>query len=146
MGLGVGPSMLKGFTMRTNVVTAVLVLGLSVAACATPYQPQTSRNRYGYRELPITDEVYFLEFQGNVYTDVVTAADYWNRRAGEICRRTMQVPREIYSDPLLRQRRNESIWSLFRGGFLFYKGDPVGAAGDRHSRSGYFRCIAQAEP
>jgi len=119
----------------------MFAIALHVAGCATQYEPKTVKEGYGYRDIVINPEVYYLEFQGNVFTSIPTATKYWHWRADEICAPKGQVAEEIVADvPTQLSRPTTSEQEPAFAGFLFYLGDPLGS-GFLHSKSGYFRCI-----
>lgn len=116
---------------------ACLVL-VAFAACATPYKAQTARDRYGYREVEIKPDVYFIEFKGNASTDLTAAGRYWHRRGTELCAERGKVAEPVYLDPLATHREQLSPGPM--GGFLFLTGEPLGAANEGHSRAGFIIC------
>lgn len=123
----------------------ILAIALHVAGCATPYEPKTGKEGYGYREVAISPEVYYLEFQGNVFTSIPKAVKYWYWRAGEICAPNGQVAEEIYADVTTQlSRATASEPEPAFAGLLFYLGDPLGS-GYLHSKSGYFHCVDVSE-
>ena len=116
-----------------------MALAVVLDACATPYRPQTAGDRYGYREVAVTPDVYFVEFDGNVYTDLTTATRYWHQRAHELCAQRGHTPRELPSDPTLVQ--DPPLPRNPFGGFLFWTGEPIRTTGNQHSRWGFIRCV-----
>jgi hypothetical protein len=78
------PTQVKGMTRAAT--TALLTLGLLVAACAlppTPYQPADGA-RYGYSEEQIDAETWRVRFAGNSVTDRAVVEDYVLYRAAEL--------------------------------------------------------------
>lgn len=70
--------------MSSNKIRIVLALSMAAfAGCATEYGPSTWKG--GYRDAHIRDNVYYVEFTGNAWVDSVTAAQYFERRAKEVC-------------------------------------------------------------
>jgi hypothetical protein len=62
----------------------LLALSLtSLAACATPYQQMGYRG--GFEDAWIRDDTYFLNVQTNAFTSQLVAAQYFHRRARELC-------------------------------------------------------------
>jgi hypothetical protein len=64
---------------RVIIVMAFLL----IAGCATPYQRMGFSG--GYKDGHIRDNIYFVEVSTNAFTDQTTAAQYFHRRAKEVC-------------------------------------------------------------
>ena len=70
--------------MTANKKAAIIAALVSLAGCgATPYQPMAFKG--GYRDTHIKDNIYFVEIATNAYTTQSTAAQYFHRRAQEVC-------------------------------------------------------------
>ena len=72
--------------MNGKKITLLAVLTVNAALCAcagTPYQPANWTG--GYKDAHIRDNLYYVEFSGNALLDTVTAAQYFHRRAREVC-------------------------------------------------------------
>jgi hypothetical protein len=113
---------------------------MAEGACATPYRPQTADDRHGYRHVLIQPDVYFVEFTGNVYTVQETATRYWQRRSQDVCAENGRISTELIPDPLSVPAPRMPMAP--RAGFVFLSGEPLGATGDAHSRSGFIQCLA----
>lgn len=61
----------------------LFLLFLMCGCGATEYQPKGFKG--GYEDAHIKDNLYFVEFQSNAYTDQLTTERYFLRRAKEIC-------------------------------------------------------------
>jgi hypothetical protein len=123
----------------------MLAIALHVAGCATPYEPKTGKDGFGYREIAINSEVYYLEFQGNAFTSIPRATKYWSWRADEICAPKGQVGEEMFADPTTRlARTTASGQEPAFAGLLFSLGDPS-TGRSLHSKSGYFHCVDVSE-
>jgi hypothetical protein len=61
----------------------VLVVGLIISGCATPYGPNGFFG--GYVDYPIGQNKYAISFNGNGYTSSSTCKMYALRRAHELC-------------------------------------------------------------
>jgi len=82
---------------------ATIVLGL-LTACATPYQPTSGGfSRGGYKDAHIKDNLYYVEIVTNAWTDEPTAAQFFHRRAKELC------SENGYSDYRIRDERDTSV-------------------------------------
>lgn len=66
-------------TMSVLIAAVVILAGCS----STPYQPMGFTG--GYKDAHIRDNLYFVEISTNAYTDQSTAAQYFHRRAKEVC-------------------------------------------------------------
>jgi hypothetical protein len=62
---------------------AVILLGVLLTGCATPYQPKGFKG--GYSDFVVRDGVYGITVNGNGYTGRDTLMQYWHRRARELC-------------------------------------------------------------
>jgi hypothetical protein len=128
----------------------MMVIGLFVTGCVTPFdQPQVEKGGYGYREIAINQDVYFLEFRGNVSTSLSTASKYWYLRADELCAPKGQVVKELYVDPFSQKATRTAPSDMAIGdgigeGFIFATGESLGS-GYLHSKFGFFRCVAPNE-
>ena len=67
---------------------------------ATAYQPAGFTG--GYRDAHIRDNIYYVEFGGNGMLDTTKAAEYFHRRAKEVC------VENGYSDYRITQERDIS--------------------------------------
>ena len=61
----------------------LIAVGLTLLACATPYQERGFRG--GYSDFKPADDTHFVIFEGNRYTGRARVVEYWHRRAAEIC-------------------------------------------------------------
>jgi hypothetical protein len=68
---------------RTASLISLIAINLALIGCATPYQPSGFRG--GYKDVHIRDNVYYVEFGGNALITASTAAQYFHRRAKEVC-------------------------------------------------------------
>lgn len=66
-----------------RLVGGVIVV-LTVAGCATPYQRMGIRG--GYRDTEVAPGIVRIEVKGNAFTSVDTLEDYFHQRAVAICR------------------------------------------------------------
>jgi len=68
-------------TLRNAISASALLI---VAGCSgTPYQPMGITG--GYKDAHIKDNIYFVEVTTNAWTSETTAAQYFHRRAKEVC-------------------------------------------------------------
>lgn len=89
--------------MRKTMKT-ITTLNLALCACATPYQP-AGRGLLGYKDAHIRDNIYYVQFRGNEALDTVLAAQYFHRRAKEVC------AENHYHDYRLSQERDTTNYS-----------------------------------
>jgi len=72
--------------MKTKLLTMTL-FAAALTGCGimkpTPYQPMAYAG--GYRDTHIHDNVYYVTFKANGYTDTGTTVLYFHRRAKELC-------------------------------------------------------------
>lgn len=66
-----------------NKILFTLTLLVLAGCSATPYQPMGFTG--GYKDAHIRDNIYFVEVSTNAYTSQTTAAQYFHRRARELC-------------------------------------------------------------
>jgi len=69
--------------MARYIRITVPVLLFLLAGCTTPYQPMGFTG--GYSDAHIRDNIYFVEVSTNAYTSQTIAAQYFHRRAKELC-------------------------------------------------------------
>ncbi len=69
--------------MKRYISLAGAVSILLLTGCTTPYQPMGMTG--GYSDGHIRDNIYFVEVSTNAYTSQITAAQYFHRRAKELC-------------------------------------------------------------
>ena len=109
------------------IVFTFLVLG---GCSATPYQPMGFTG--GYRDAHIRDNVYFVEVSTNAYTSQTVAAQYFHRRAKEVCQE------HGYRDYRIQNQRDTS--TQYATGS--YGGGMVTATSmNKPGFSGYVRCM-----
>ena len=107
-----------------------VVLSLLAACAATPYQPMSGAlSRGGYKDAHIRDNLYYVEIVTNAWTDEPTAAQYFHRRAKELC------SENGYSDYSIRDERDTSVQQAIasRGG--------GGGTMNKPGFAGYVECI-----
>ncbi len=76
----------KEVTMNLLLRRAFLIvvfLLLVLAGCATPYQRKGFRG--GFEDAHIRDNIYYVSVETNGFTSPVKAAQYFHRRAKELC-------------------------------------------------------------
>jgi hypothetical protein len=64
----------------------MMIAPAALAGCMmnpTPYQPIAYAG--GYKDTHIRDNVYYITFKGNGFTDSGTVVQYFHRRAKELC-------------------------------------------------------------
>ena len=69
----------KGYCMKKLFIFLLLLNGCG----STEYQPHGFKG--GYRDAHIKDNLYFVEFTANAYTDKMTTDKFFKRRAKEVC-------------------------------------------------------------
>jgi len=63
--------------------TAACVWLTACSSCMTPYGPMGWKG--GYEDTHIKDNTYYVNVQVNAYTSPIKAAEYFHRRAKELC-------------------------------------------------------------
>ena len=119
--------------MNGKKVSLLTVLAVSAAlsACAgTPYQPANWTG--GYKDAHIRDNIYYVEFSGNALLDTVTAAQYFHRRAREVCEENG------YSDYRISQEKDITAFQ----GVASSSGATVL---QKPGFAGYVECLSAAE-
>jgi hypothetical protein len=109
----------------------VIVLAfLLLAGCATKYQPMGFSG--GYKDGHIKDNIYFVEVVTNSFTSQTVAAQYFHRRAKEVCLENG------YKDYKIQGERDTST-ILATGG---YGGGVISAStSNKPGFSGYVECL-----
>ena len=108
----------------------VAVFAFLAACSSTPYQPMGFTG--GYKDAHIKDNIYFVEIATNAYTSQTTAAQYFHRRAREVCLENG------YKDYRIQGERDTS--TAFATGS--YGGGSVTASSmNKPGVSGYVVCI-----
>ena len=115
---------------KKNIVLPFLFL---VGCSSTPYQPMGFTG--GYEDTHIKDNLYFVEVATNAYTSQSTAAQYFHRRAKEVC------IENGYKDYKIQRERDTS--TAFATGS--YGGGSVTASTlNKPGFSGYVECIKKS--
>lgn len=115
--------------MRARQAAGVLCIPAITAlfGCATPYQQMGVRG--GYTDHEVSENVYFISFEGNGYTSASAVASMWHRRAREVCGGEYGiVHRDGNSDMQL----------------ISVNGQPTTVT--RHRVEGYVKCLGKDEP
>jgi len=74
-----------GMVMRAFYAYIVFCIVVMISiGCSTPYQKKNAMGN-GYHDYIIEPNVYLVSFEGNRWTDADTVAEYWHRRATELC-------------------------------------------------------------
>jgi hypothetical protein len=111
-------------------VAILTVFVLLVGCGATQYQPMGWTG--GYTDAHIKDNIYFVEISTNAYTSQTTAAQYFHRRAKEVCLENG------YKDYKIKSERDTST-SYATGS---YGGGVVTASSvNKPGVSGYVECL-----
>jgi len=111
-------------------IAIVLAFFLLAGCGATKYQPMGFKG--GYRDAHIRDNIYFVEVSTNAYTSQTTAAQYFHRRANEVC------IENGYKDYKIQGERDTST----RYATGSYGGGVVTASSmNKPGFSGYVECI-----
>jgi|SRR6185503_17623887 len=113
--------------MLSNKARIVLALSMAaLAGCATEYGPANWKG--GYKDAHIRDNVYYVAFSGNAWVDSVTAAQYFERRAKEVC------VENGYSDYKVSQQKDET-------GYQAVVNSGGGTVMAKPGFSGYVECL-----
>jgi hypothetical protein len=96
--------------MRGIGAASVLILGLALAACATPYQSAGSGIAAGgYEDQQLEGEIWRVTFGGNGFTTRETAQTYWLYHCAEVAIEHGFDGFEILSNVQLSERANRPI-------------------------------------
>ncbi len=117
--------------MRSLTIVSILMSFLLSAGCtATPYQKMGFTG--GYEDTHIKGNTYYVNVSTNAYTSATTAAQYFHRRAKELCEENG------YRDYKVRQERDTSTSSVtVTGGY----GSASGSTLLHPGFAGYVDCI-----
>jgi len=88
--------------LRNEVRVLVIFSMVALMGCATEYGPATWKG--GYKDAHIRDNIYYVEFSANAWVDSVTAVQYFERRAKEVC------VENGYSDYQVSQQRDVTAY------------------------------------
>jgi len=101
-------------------------------ACATPYQKREIRGGYGYEDVHIKDNIYYVNVQVNGFTGMDTAREYFNRRAKEVCLENG------YQDYQISQGKDTSTAPIIV--------DSGGTLPPQPRIAGYVECLVEKKP
>lgn len=119
--------------MKTTTTASIIAAGLLLAACATPYQRNPGGlSTGGYEDTHIRDNVYYVNVTTNGFTSPVTAAEYFHRRAKELC------AENGYKDYTTKDERDTSTASVMVSGSY---GSASGGTMLHPGFAGYVICI-----
>jgi len=71
--------------IRAARLTAIFLISVMTASCATSYGRSSPLLPYGYSDTHIKDNLYYVEFKANMNSGSALAAQYFHRRAKEVC-------------------------------------------------------------
>jgi hypothetical protein len=111
---------------RARVVVLSVAMAAALTACATEYGPSTWKG--GYKDAHIRDNIYYVEFSANAWVDSVTAIQYFERRAKEVCEENG------YSDYKVSQQRDVTAYQAVVG-------SGGGTTLQKPGFSGYVECL-----
>jgi hypothetical protein len=96
---------------------ALMIVALLTGCAATPYQPMGFTG--GYEDTHIKDNIYYVSFQANANTSHTTAAQYFNRRAKEVCLENGYQDYRLYGE-----RDTSGAFGTYGGGQAHVSGKP----------------------
>jgi len=119
--------------MKPLITVSILMSVLLLAGCETPYQRKEGNwSMGGYEDAHIRDNVYYVNITTNGWTSPVKAAEYFHRRAKELC------AEHGYRDYRTRDERDTSTHTVV------VSGSSTGASGGTMLHpgfAGYVICI-----
>jgi len=119
--------------MKQLLSVWVLTSALLLAGCQTPYQKNTGGlSTGGYEDVHIRSNTYYVTVTTNAWTSTATAAQYFHRRAKEVCEENG------YRDYRIREERDTSTESVaVSGGY----GGASGSTMLHPGFAGYVDCL-----
>jgi uncharacterized protein YceK len=111
--------------MRTVLVLMIVAL---LTGCATPYQHMGFLG--GYEDAHIKDNIYYVSVSTNGWTSQLTAVQYFNRRAKEVCVENGFQDYRVYNE------RDTST-----AGIQYERNLGVGSTYNKPGIAGYVECL-----